>query len=122
MTDDRRFKRRILIDLGGVLNNYRGDFDENYIPEIKRGAKGFLKRLAVEFPDYEIYLYTSRNLLLASKWLIENDIDKYFKGVTNVKIPAYLTIEDRSVCFRGDYKELFDNIRDFRVWWREKEA
>ncbi len=120
METNKHFKKRILIDLGGVLNNYRGDFDENYIPGIKRGAKCFLKKLTKEFPDYDIYLYTSRNLLIASKWLIDNNIDQYFKGVTNIKVPAYLTIEDRAVCFKGDYKELFENIKAFKVWWKKE--
>lgn len=28
-------KKKILVDLDGVLNNYTGEFDENTIPEIK---------------------------------------------------------------------------------------
>ena len=79
------FKQRILIDLDGVLNQYgKEKFDENFIPDIKQGAKDFVQNLA---ETYELYLFTTRNALLASKWLIDNDLDKYFKDVTNIKIP-----------------------------------
>lgn len=36
------FKKTILIDLDGVLNTYTGNFDENVIPPIKKGALEFI--------------------------------------------------------------------------------
>jgi len=38
------YKKTIMIDLDGVLNNYT-KYDENVIPEIKDGAKDFLQQL-----------------------------------------------------------------------------
>ena len=35
-------KKTILIDLDGVLNEYVGNFDKEFIPTIKQGAKEFL--------------------------------------------------------------------------------
>ena len=70
------FKKKILIDLDGVLNEYGTEnFDGTKIPKIKNGAEDFLKELN---KDAELYLFTTRNLILATKWLIENNIDKYF--------------------------------------------
>lgn len=109
-------KKKILIDLDGVLNNYGKDsFDENSIPEIRAGAKNFLENLSEK---YELYLFTSRNLILATKWLIANNLDKYFKDVTNIKIPSYLYIDDRTVCFKGDYKQTLEDIENFKVHWQ----
>ena len=89
------YKKKILIDLDGVLNEYGKElFDENYIPKIKEGAKEFLEELST---ISELYLFTSRNMLLSAKWLIKNKIDIYFKDITNVKIPAYLYIDDRCI-------------------------
>ena len=65
----KTFKRTILIDLDGVLNQYTGNFEKDYIPPIKEGAKEFLKNLSNNF---ELKLFTTRNKILASKWLIEN--------------------------------------------------
>ena len=46
---DKKFKKTILIDLDGVLNEYEGKFDKDFIPPIKLGAKEFLEKLAIEF-------------------------------------------------------------------------
>jgi len=111
-------KKRILIDLDGVLNNYgNADFDENYIPSIKAGAKEFLEELN---KHAELYLFTTRNLMLATKWLIKNNLDFYFKDVTNTKIPSYLYIDDRCVCFNGNYQDTLDKIDKFKVHWKNK--
>lgn len=110
------FKKTILIDLDGVLNDYGNEkFDENFIPRIKAGAKEFLNKLS---QNAELYLFTSRNLMLATKWLIQNDIDKYFKDVTNIKIPSYLYIDDRAVCFNGDFKKTLEDIENFKTYWK----
>ena len=68
------FVKKILIDLDGVLNEYNGEkFDENNISDIKLGAKEFLEKLS---KNTELYLFTTRNLILSTKWLMENKIDK----------------------------------------------
>ena len=110
------YKKTILIDLDGVLNNYNG-FQENNIPQIKEGVEEFLQKLYIS-DEYEIVLFTTRNLLLVSKWLIENNIDKYFKDITNVKLPAYIYIDDRAIQFNGDFEKLYDEIKDFKVYWK----
>lgn len=109
------YKKKILIDLDGVLNEYKGNYDENYIPEIKNGAKEFLEKLS---QTAELYLFTTRNLLLSSKWLIENGIDTYFKDVTNTKLPSYLYIDDRCVCFNGKYSDTLSDVEKFKVYWK----
>ena len=108
--------KTILIDLDGVLNEYgKEKFDENFITEINVGAKEFLETLS----QYaELYLFTTRNLMLASKWLIQNNLDKFFKDVTNNKMPSYLYIDDRTVCFKGDYLKTLDEIKNFNVYWK----
>lgn len=110
-------KRKILIDLDGVLNEYGSEkYNEEEIPEIKAGAKEFLEELSV---FAELYLFTSRNIMLAVKWLIKYDLDKFFKDVTNVKIPSYLYIDDRTVCFKGNYSETLNEIKEFKVYWKK---
>ena len=109
------FTKKILIDLDGVLNEYgKEKFNENYIPKIKVGAYEFLEKLS---QSAELYLFTSRNLMLATKWLINNNLDKFFKDVTNVKLPSYLYIDDRTICFKGDYHKTLEEIENFKVYW-----
>ena len=109
------YKKKILIDLDGVLNEYDGNYDESFIPEVKNGAKEFLEELS---KHAELYLFTTRNLLLSSKWLIDNNLDKYFKDVTNIKLPSFLCIDDRCVRFGGKYDELLKDVNEFKVYWK----
>lgn len=108
-------KKTILIDLDGVLNTYTGEFDEKVIPPIKDGALEFIKNLS---ESYKIKIFTTRNRLLASEWIIKNGLKKYVDDVTNLKEPSYLIIDDRCINFNGNYKELFDKIEKFKVWYK----
>ena len=108
--------KKILIDLDGVLNQYGNEkFDENYIPPIKEGAKEFIEELS---KTSELYLFTTRNLILSAKWLIENKLDNHFKDVTNTKIPSFLYIDDRAICFKGNYTKTIEDIKNFKVYWK----
>ena len=110
----KSFRRTILLDLDGVLNNYTGAYNENSIPSIKSGAYEILKELS---ENYKIVVFTSRNLLLASKWVIENNLEEYVDNVTNIKEPSYLIIDDRCICFNGNYNDLKNDIDNFNVWY-----
>ncbi len=110
------YKKKILIDLDGVLNEYgKEPYDENSIPDIKDGAVDFIKELN---KIAELYLFTSRNLMLSTKWLVKNKIDQYFKDVTNIKIPSYLYIDDRCICFKGNYDKTLNDAKQFEVYWK----
>jgi len=107
-------QKNILIDLDGVLNKYDGNYSE-VIPEIKNGAKKFLKQLSKK---YRVVIFTSRNILKVTKWLIEHKLDTYISDVTNVKLPAHLYIDDRCICFEGNYEEIINQIEEFKVYWK----
>ena len=109
-------KKRILIDLDGVLNNYDGKYKENIIPSVKTGAKKFLNEL---YKKYELKLFTTRSTYFAQKWLNENNLGKYFAGVTNTKEPCFLIIDDRCIKFEGSYSGTLKNIAEFNVWWKQ---
>ena len=109
------FKRTILIDLDGVLNTYTGQFDEKYIPPLKAGAMEFVKNLSV---DYKIKIFTTRNCLLTSEWIINNGLKDYVDDVTNVKEPSYLLIDDICINFNGNYEDLLEQISIFKVWYK----
>ncbi len=108
-------RKTVMIDLDGVLNKYDGKYVENELPEIKDGAREFIQKLN---ENYDLVLFTTRNCLEATRWLIKNKIDKYFKDVTNVKIPAYIYIDDRAVGFKGDYEKAAAEIERFQVYWK----
>ncbi len=109
-------KKTILLDLDGVLNTYKGEYDEFYIPPIKEGAYELVKEL---YKNYKIVIFTSRNLLLASKWIIENGLDKYVSNITNVKETSYLIVDDRCINYNGNYDDLNNKINNFKVWYKK---
>ena len=108
-------KKTILIDLDGVLNTYTGNFDKDFIPPIKEGAFDFLKNLSEE---YQIKLFTTRNKILASKWVIDNNLADYIVDITNIKELCYLYIDDRCIKFDGNYRDLSEKIRQFQAWYK----
>ncbi len=108
-------KYTILIDLDGVLNEYNGNYQSDYIPPILDGAKEFLEKISQKF---EIKLFTTRNRLLASKWLIKYKIDRYISDVTNIKEPALYYIDDRGIKFNGNFDDLYEEISNFEVWYK----
>jgi hypothetical protein len=56
--------------------------------------------------------------MLSAKWLIKNKIDKYFKDVTNIKIPSYLYIDDRTICFKGNFETTYEEVVKFQPYWK----
>ena len=109
------YKKRILIDFDGVLNNYTGNFNENYIPPIKEGALEFIQKLSEKF---EIKIFTSRKLLLVAKWVFENKLESYICDITNIKEPCYLIIDDRCIKFDGNYEKTVNKIEQYMVWYK----
>ena len=108
-------KKTILVDLDGVLNEYNGNFDENIIPKIKDGAIEFIQNL---HQNFTIKVFTTRNKILTAKWLIENNLDKYISDITDIKEPAYLHIDDRCICFDGNYNNTINQIQNFKPWYK----
>ena len=110
------FKRTILLDLDGVLNEYIGGFDENFIQKPKEGVEDFLKQLSSNF---EMILFTTRDKSKALEWLIENKLEQYFKEITNEKKLSWLIVDDRCLKFEGDYNRLFEQIKNFKPWYKQ---
>ena len=105
----------ILIDLDGVLNEYTGNYIDNYIPPIKNGAVRFLEKLSEK---YNIIIFTTRNTKLAKQWLKDNNCGSFVKKITNTKEPSYLIIDDRCLTFNGNYEDIILQIEKFKPWYK----
>ena len=113
--DKNQYKPTILIDLDGVLNTYDGNYVKDYIPPINAGAKEFLETI---YKKFKLVLFTTRDINFAKEWLTNNCLEHYFIDVTNTKVPAYLMIDDRCICFNGDYNSLQKDITNFIPWYK----
>ena len=109
-------KKTILIDLDGVLNDYVGNYDKDFIPPIKFGAKEFLRDLS---KNYVIKIFTTRNSELVSKWIEENGLNEFVIGITNVKEPCWVDIDDRCITFDGKFEGLIDKINNFKPYYKK---
>ena len=109
-------KKVLLIDLDGVLNEYKGNFNPEIIPPIKSGAKEFLIELTKNF---ELKLFTTRPKELASVWVKKYELETFFSEITNEKSPAWLIIDDRCLTFDGDYASMLEKIFEFKTWYKK---
>lgn len=107
--------KTLLIDLDGVLNKYTGNYQENYIPVPKKGSLKFLKEMSKK---YTIKIFTSRNIKLAEDWVKNHRFEKYISGITNIKEPCFLYIDDRCINFQGSYELLSAQIEDFKPYYK----
>lgn len=112
----KKFKKTLMIDLDGVLNQYTGNYDKNFIPPIREGAKEFLISL---HDNYDIKIFTTREKKLVQKWIKENELSKIVSGSTNIKEPAWLYIDDRAITFNGNYEETLNQIESFQAWFKK---
>ena len=108
-------KKTISIDLDGVLNEYRGNYNVIEIPKPSFGCKEFLSELNKQ---YNIIIFTVRNINLVENWLRENKLEKYISEVTNIKKPCYIYVDDRAICYKGNFKQTINEINNFEVFWK----
>jgi hypothetical protein len=109
--------RRVLcVDLDGVLNT----FDEWRSPEffhpVRPGAAEFLA--ALRQLQYKIVIFTVRYGPWVENWLAENGLGALVDEVTNVKPPAEAYIDDRAICFQGDFSDTLQRVVSFRPFWQ----
>lgn len=109
-------KKTILIDLDGVLNNYKGNFKEDYIPAPAQGVNEFLNTLSKTF---NIIVFTTRDCKFTAKWLKDNSLDKYITEITNTKKPCFLYVDDRAICHKGNFNSTIEQINNFNVYWEK---
>ena len=107
-------KKTILIDLDGVLNQYAGNYQDDFIPPPAEGVKDFLSILSKNF---NIIVFTTRNSDITSEWLRKNSLDKYIIEITNIKKPCFLYVDDRAVCHKGNFRSTIEQINNFNAYW-----
>lgn len=121
--------RTICIDFDGVLHDYSNGYQgENVFGDMIPGADAATKVLKKN--GNTIIIYTTRPVTDELKaWLKENNIaydyinenPKQPKGSDGCKLIADIYIDDRAICFRGNWTEWFlREIGEFSPWEKEK--
>lgn len=110
-------KKTLLVDFDGVLAQYSGwKGPEELGPPLTK-ARSAMHLLA---KDYTLVCFTTRDPQYVEPWLKRHGFPHM--RVTNRKDPAYLQIDDRAICFQGEWtNELLEQIKHFRPWWELKD-
>ena len=105
----------VCVDLDGVLNTFDVWRSPEYFHPPRPGAREFLSRL--NEAGYRVVIFTVRWREWVERWLEDNGLRQYVDEVTDKKRPAQVYLDDRAVCFRGDFEEAYRQIVNFRPFW-----
>lgn len=119
-------KPTICIDIDGVIADYsKGWQGENHIGDPLPGAKKFLQRLREA--GWKIIIFTTRGNGDMERYcdrhgLCYDEINQNSSlvGRNPGKPIATVYLDDRGICFKGNFDKSFEDIMRFKVWY-EKE-
>jgi hypothetical protein len=113
MDEDQR--PLICVDLDGVLNAFDGWRGADYFHPPRPGAKDFLRALNAH--GYRVVVFTVRWAPHVEEWLDQHGLAEYVAEVTDRKPPAHVYVDDRAVCFTGDFEQALERIAAFKAHW-----
>jgi len=105
----------ICVDLDGVLNVFDEWRGPEYFHPPRQGAREFLESLRSS--GYRVVVFTVRWHEWVRDWLAVHELAHLVDEVTDKKPPAFAYVDDRAVCFRGDFESTLSVIREFRPFW-----
>lgn len=107
-------KKTILLDFDGVLASYTGWKGEGVLGEPIPKAREACWILNKYF---KLVCFTTRRADDVKPWLKLHGFP--IDHVTNLKVPAFLQVDDRSLLFQGEWTDdLVAAIKDFKPWWQ----
>ena len=103
------------IDLNGVLDTYTGWRGADHFDPLRPGGRAFLE--ALRSRGYRIVIFTTRYADDVWRWLREQGVEDLIADVTDRKPAAHVFVDDRAVCFRGDFDQTLREIDAFAAHW-----
>ncbi len=112
-------KKTLLIDFDGVMSAYTG---WKGLTELDPPLDKARKAMILLARTYKLVCFTTRAIETTTH--IEAWLRKYGfpdMEVTAQKKPCHLLIDDRAICFRGEWTdELIQQIKDFKTYWEPR--
>lgn len=117
------YKPTLLVDFDGVIHSYASGWKgEAVIPDPPvPGAFDFLDKA---LDDFQVAIYSSRSktkegLQAMKAWFRVHGFVRVTElGFPAQKPPAFLTIDDRALCFTGVWPSI-DEIKTFKPWYQK---
>jgi hypothetical protein len=103
------------IDLNGVLDAYVGWRGPDHFDPPRAGAREFLE--ALRGRGFRLVIFTTRWADDVWAWLRKYALDDLVSEVTDRKPAAHVFVDDRAVCFRGDFDATLREIDGFVAHW-----
>jgi hypothetical protein len=108
----------VCVDLDGVLNSFDGWKGADFFHPPRPGARAFLA--ALNGQGYRVLVFTVRWGPHVEEWLKVQGLAEYVDEVTDKKPPAHVYVDDRAICFRGDFEKTLEQIGGFRAHWESE--
>lgn len=111
-------KKILLFDFDGVIHSYTSGWQGCGVA-IDEPVAGIKKVIDDLKNTYSIYIYSSRCENINGINCIKNyckEFNIYYDKICNTKPPAFLTIDDRCICFDGNPSSLVEKINNFKTW------
>lgn len=125
--NDMKKKKTICIDFDGVIAQYQEWQGEDKFGAPVPGVQSALSTLRKQ--GYRVIIFTTREVTDGLKqYLKENGIEYDYinenpdqpKNSNHGKPIADLYVDDRTVCFRGNWKYTLEDIAYFKPWQKSK--
>jgi hypothetical protein len=117
-------QKTLCVDFDGVIHSYTSGWQGATVigdPPV-RGALQWLDMLINHDDEYKVCIYSSRSkevggIEAMQEWFFENGFDPNELEFPTEKPSAWLTIDDRAICFRGTFP-LPQEIDNFKPWYK----
>ena len=107
----------VCVDLNGVLDLYTGWKHPDHWDPPRPGAQAFLAALAER--GFDVVVFTTRHPVQVRRWLRQHGLLRLVAAVTRRKPPAHVFVDDRAVCFGGDFDDTLRKVEAFKAHWEE---
>jgi hypothetical protein len=105
----------VCVDLDGVLNAFDGWKGPDYFHPPRPGAREFLEEL--NHLGFRVVVFTVRWAPHVESWLAHHGLAGLVSMVTDKKPAAFVYVDDRAICFDGDFAKALSAIGGFKAHW-----
>jgi len=105
----------VCVDFNGVLDAYTGWRGDEHFDPPREGAREFLAALRQR--GYRIIIFTTRYDRDVWRWVDTHALRELVDEVTDRKPAAHVFVDDRAVCFRGNFDATLKDIDAFSAHW-----